>query len=343
MKMSKGNFSIGLLLALSVVTVSAENERPVTYCNPIDLPYRFLAEDHEWAKGKSLREAADPTVVYRDGTYWLFASQLGGYYYSKDLVHWEFVEPTGYPVKRYAPSVVAFDGKWLMTPSIGKALYVSDDPATGRWTKLRDFPYVADPEIYVDDDQRVYLYYGSSPDKPIYGVELDPQKNFDFIGEPTPLIAGLDRLHHGWEARNQFGTDEQIRNQSYLPWMEGSTMIKHNGTYYLQYSAPGTEMPEYADGIYTAEKPLGPYTYAPYSPFSYKPTGFITSAGHGSTFQGEGGRCWRVVSMLIGVNYNFERRLGVFPVGFEPNSNEADQIVCNTYLGDYPQLAPGEW
>lgn len=220
------------------------------------------------------------------------------------------------------------------------ALYTTDDPATGKWTKLREFPYYADPELYVDDDGKIHLYWGSSPDQPIFGIELDPEKNYEPIGQPVPLIAGLDTVKHGWEARNQLDSDEQIRDFGYKPWMEGATVIKKDGVYYLQYSAPGTEMPEYADGVYTASKSLGPYTYAPYSPFSCKPTGFITSAGHGSTFRDERGRAWRVVSQLVGVNFMFERRLGLFPVGFATNGDEPAQIAANTYLGDYPQLAP---
>ena len=43
-------------------------------------------------------------------------------------------------------------------------------------------------------------------------------------------------------------------------------MTKRNGTYYLQYSAPGTEWKTYAVGVYTSKRPLGPFTYAPRNP-----------------------------------------------------------------------------
>jgi hypothetical protein len=82
---------------------------------------------------------------------------------------------------------------------------------------------------------------------------------------------------------------------------------------------------------------LGPFTYAPYSPFSFKPTGFIRSAGHGSTFQDLSGNYWHVATMLVGVRANFERRVGLFPAGFTSDG----QLFCNTYLGDYPQYPPG--
>jgi hypothetical protein len=41
--------------------------------------------------------------------------------------------------------------------------------------------------------------------------------------------------------------------------------------------------------------------------------------------------------MVISVRHMFERRLGLFPVGFAKDG----QIYCNTYLGDYPQFVPG--
>jgi hypothetical protein len=114
-------------------------------------------------------------------------------------------------------------------------------------------------------------------------------------------------------------------------------MIKNNGKYYLHYAAPGTEWKTYADGIYTADAPLGPFTYAEYSPFSFKPTGFISGAGHGCTFRDKAGNWWRIVTMTISVKHMFERRLGLVPVGFDADGH----IRTNTEFADYPQYLPG--
>jgi hypothetical protein len=113
-------------------------------------------------------------------------------------------------------------------------------------------------------------------------------------------------------------------------------MTKHGGRYYLQYSAPGTEYKTYADGVFVADRPEGPYTYAPWSPASAKPSGFIAGAGHGATFQDKDGRTWRIVTMTISVLHMFERRLGLFPAGFD-----ADGVMyTDTALGDFPRLLP---
>ena len=57
----------------------------------------------------------------------------------------------------------------------------------------------------------------------------------------------------------------------------------------MQYGAPGTEFNVYADGVYVADYPMGPYTYQKHNPVSYKPGGYMNGAGHGSTVLGPGG------------------------------------------------------
>jgi hypothetical protein len=69
-------------------------------------------------------------------------------------------------------------------------------------------------------------------------------------------------------------------------------MTKHGGKYYLQYAAPGTQHNVYANGTYVGDHPLGPFTYAPYNPVSYKPGGFMAGAGHGNTFRDRFGNYW---------------------------------------------------
>ena len=101
--------------------------RPLTFCNPLDLPYRFTPKDNFLAKGASCREAADPTVVFHKGQFWLFAARCGGYWHSKDMVHWDFIEPTGFPLEGYAPTVAVVNGKWVLLTSAGRAIYVSDE------------------------------------------------------------------------------------------------------------------------------------------------------------------------------------------------------------------------
>ncbi len=122
------------------------------------------------------------------------------------------------------------------------------------------------------------------------------------------------------------------------PFIEGSWMTKHHGKYYFQYGAPGTEMSGYADGVIVGNNPLGEGGFIPQSdPLSFKPGGFARGAGHGATFQDFNKNYWHVSTMGICVKNNFERRIGIWPAGFDKD----DVMYCNTAFGDYPTYLPG--
>ena len=326
-----GKCCLVLVGATVFETAAGFSDKPRTFANPINIDYRFMLDS------PSRREAADPVIVLFGDDYYLFASKSGGYWHSTDMIDWKFVKPEGLPIEAYAPAVMAFDGALYYTAcNIG--LYRTNDPKGGKWEYI-DKPFdVGDPDLFADDDGRVYLYYGLSYNGAISGMELDPKNQFRPIGQPWLCFrANYDR--HGWERRGEenlgapAGSDFQEG-----PWIEGSWMTKRAGTYYLQYAAPGTEFRGYADGVYTAPSPRGPFTYAPYSPFSFKPTGFITGAGHSATFADKQGHYWHVATMRISVKHDFERRLGIFPAEFDADG----QLHANTLFGDYPQFVPSE-
>ena len=316
--------------ALAQVAASAQS-RPQTFANPINIDYRFELDQ------PSRREAADPAIVLFGDEYYLFASRSGGYWHSTDMIDWKFVKPEGLPIEAYAPAVMAYNGAIYYTAcNIG--LYWTKDPKGGKWEYIGKPFDVGDPDLFNDDDGRVYLYYGLSYNGGISGMELDPKNEFKPIGQPWPCFRA-NYAQHGWERRGDDNLGAMSGTQFQEgPWLEGSWMTKHAGVYYLQYAAPGTEFSTYSDGVYTATSPRGPFTYAQYSPFSSKPTGFITGAGHSATFADKQGRYWHVVTMRISVKHDFERRLGIFPVAFDADG----QMHANMLLGDYPMLTPAE-
>ncbi len=321
-----------VFIAVAVAPIAAGvPEMPRTFANPVNIDYRFMLDS------PSRREAADPVIVLFGDDYYLFASKSGGYWHSTDMIDWKFVKPEGLPIEAYAPAVVAFDGAMYYTAcNIG--LYWTKDPKGGKWEYIGKPFDVGDPDLFADDDGRVYLYYGLSYNGAISGMELDPKNQFRPIGQPWVCFRA-NYARHGWERRGEENLGAPTgSNFQEGPWFEGSWMTKHAGTYYLQYAAPGTEFSTYADGVYTSPSPRGPFTYAPYSPFSHKPTGFVTGAGHSATFADKQGHYWHVATMRISVKHDFERRLGIFPAEFDADG----QLHVNTLFGDYPQLVPSK-
>lgn len=136
------------------------------------------------------------------------------------------------------------------------------------------------------------------------------------------------------------------------PYIEGAFMTKHDGTYYLQYACPGTQYNTYADGVYTAKSPLGPFTRQAANPFSAVLGGFMTGAGHGSTIADRYGNYWHAATMRISVNHDFERRVGIFPAGpfdaadWQPEwmllSYHKPVTASSTAAGSDPALAVNE-
>lgn len=317
-----------IVLYLAITVLVTQNSCAQTYCNPLNISYRFCIDN------PSRREAADPSVVWFRDRYYLFASKSGGYWHSFDLLNWSFIKiDKQLPTEDYAPTAVALNDTlyFLASSSDLSAIYKSGDPLAAKWSIAAPLPMrVWDPNLYVDEDKRLYLYWGCSDVNPTLGVELDYKNNFAIIGNQQGLIKGLPSVH-GWEVMGDYNTLTQKTS-----WIEGSWMNKYKGKYYLQYAAPGTEYKCYGDGYYVSNNPLGPFTYAPNNPFSSKPEGFIAGAGHGSTFTDKYGNWWHIATMSISVKHMFERRLGLFPVTIDAQGN----MAAHTEFGDMPMIMP---
>lgn len=335
-----------LAVAILVAWHDAASAEQATYCNPVNLDYGYSPIPESVQQGMH-RSTADPAMVVFRGDYYLFSTNQWGYWWSGNLRDWTFVprkflQPrnlvlkSGYKVhdELCAPAAFVMDDALYLIGSTYTQdfpIWKSTNPKGGEWSEaVAAFSVGAwDPAFFVDDDGRLYLYYGSSNVYPIYGWEID-RKTLQPIGERRELIR-LDDDVHGWE---RFG--EANDNTFLRPFIEGAWMTKHGGKYYLQYGAPGTEFSGYGDGVYVGEHPLGPFTYQAHNPVSFKPGGFARGAGHGSTFQDPQGNWWHTSTIGICVKNNFERRIGIWPAGFDDDGI----MYCDTAYGDYPRFLP---
>ena len=327
-------FSVIFLCGISFLSFGQK-----TYCNPMNLDYGFTPIPNFSEQGRH-RATADPVIAYFKNQYYLFSTNQWGYWVSNDLVDWKFISRKFLQPyhKVYdelcAPATLVLGDSLLVIGSTYAkdfTLWYSQHPQTDTWKEaVHAFTAGAwDPAFFEDDDKRVYLYHGSSNTFPMYGQEID-RKTLQPIGERHELIRLHDDLH-GWE---RFG--EYQDNTFLKPFMEGAWMNKYKGKYYLQYGAPGTEFSSYGDGVYTSDKPFGPFTYQAHNPFSFKPGGFTRGAGHGATFEGQFGNWWHVSTITIAVKNSFERRLGLWPTAFDQDGI----LYTNTAYGDYPHRMP---
>lgn len=324
------------MLAVTMIAGVSDAAGGTTYCNPLDLDYQYNSEQ----RAISYRSGADPVIINHNGEYYLFGTIANGFWHSKDLRDWRHVRPANWPARdMVAPAALSAKGKLFLFPSTYEQRPVYLVTGTESF-ELKEFnPLTAllpgapgpwDPALFHDEESdRWYMYFGSSNFYPLYGIELDYEKQLGYRGTAKELIA-LRPERHGWE---RFGRDHR---DAIKPFIEGAWMTKHGGKYYLQYAAPGTEYNVYANGTYVGEYPLGPFTYAPNNPVSYKPGGFVQGAGHGNTFEDNHGNFWNTGTPWVGLNYHFERRIAMFPAGFDKEG----LMFANTRFGDFPHYLP---
>ena len=316
------------------------------YCNPLNLEYKY----QHYGKAAH-REAADPTLIFFKGRYYLFASMSAGFYFSDDMIHWQRHENRNLELYRYAPDVRQV-GDWLVFCASDRqhsTIWRTKDPFAEHYEKVSEPFAFWDPDVFEDEDGRVYLYWGCDSGRPIYGIELD-RESFLPVGEKKELIFGKPS-EHGFERQDFPGRAKEKRSLAMKmlyfmmalsgrsendPFVEGAFMNKIGGKYYLQYAAPATEVSTYSNGVYIGESPLGPFTFQQHNPMSSKPGGFITGAGHGSTIQDAYGNWWHAATMRISVNAGFERRVGLFPAGVDKDG----VLFCNQNYADWPLRIP---
>ncbi len=328
-----------LLFSVSCI-IQALQAQQKTYCNPINIDYGYtpIPNFSEWGWH---RATADPVIVTYKGDYYLFSTNQWGYWHSSDMLNWKFI-----PRKFLRPWNKAYDE--LCAPAVGIigdtmivfgstyirnfSIWMSTNPKANEWKPLVDSFDIGgwDPSFFTDDDGRLYMYNGSSNKFPMYGIELN-RKTFQPIGTRKEMYL-LEPWRFGWQ---RFG--EHMDNTFLDPFIEGSHLTKHNGKYYLQYGAPGTEFSGYADGLLTGDHPLGPFT-AMSDPLSIKLGGFVRGAGHGATFMDKFNQYWHVSTTVLSVKNTFERRLGIWPTGFDKDG----AMFCNTTFGDYPHFIPSD-
>lgn len=183
--------------------------------------------------------------------------------------------------------------------------------------------------LFVDDDGTLYGYYfKGEANTGIYAVRMRDDDPTRFAAPPVHCFA-YDPAHI-WE---RYGDQNQNPHES---WIEGPWMNKIGERYYLQYAACGAQWKNYAVGCYVGDSPLGPFTYQARNPILRHKNGLINGCGHHSLVEGPNGTLWCFYTVLVRIEHDFERRIGMDPAGFDAEGN---LFVAGPT--DTPQWVPG--
>ena len=333
---------ISLVSSSGSLQCEEPSRKTSTFCNPISLPNypigRFARDlqngDHgpEWmwrlGRRQQFRELADVTALWFDGRWYLYPSVDMAWVSEDRGATWQH-HPINVRDIGYAPTIVRHKGKFLLIAS-DSPIYVSDHPL-GPFEPLGKIQLVRtgkmsgfiDPMLYSDSDERLYYYWGCSPNGGIWGVELNSNDPTTVIGSPQELIP-FDPKKFPWEAVGNWNQDH------HTGWMEGAWMLKRDNKYYLTYCAGGTENRTYAMGCYTADSPLGPFEPQKRNPILRSIDGLITGTAHGSIVPGPNDELWAFYSVKASVVHAFERQLGMDRAEIDSNGELFVQEASST-------------
>ncbi len=275
---------------------------------------KVMADDYETLRTGKIQnpmlwaDVPDPDIIRVGDTFYLVSTTMhlmpgAPVMRSKDLKNWETVsyifdrltdspkydlqEGTVYGRGQWATSLKYHNGKFyaLLAPNepgdMGKTYIFSAEKAEGPWTLVSRMRHFHDCSLFFDDDDRVYVVYGT-------GEMMELKKDLSDVIE---------------------GTHQKIfqREEDERGLLEGSRMIKHNGKYYLlmisHVYAPGRHRREVC---YRADDIHGPYEKqvileSEFGGFSYEAQGTIvdTQDGdwYGVIFQDRGG-VGRVLTLM---------------------------------------------
>lgn len=186
----------------------------------------------------------------------------------------------------WAPEVCRrADGRYVMAFSVDErvCVAVADSPLgpfrqEEKRTLFEDDRFTIDNSFFTDDDGRVWMLYvaGGAPG---YGsgpriVEMD--RSMTAVKDGAEPVFLFD-ARQGWEKRG-FGRVN-----------EGPFLLKHDGRYYLTWSANDYRNPLYAVGCATSESVAGPYVKNASNPILLRKAG-LSGTGHHSFFRDREGR-----------------------------------------------------
>jgi len=277
----------------------------------------------------------DPFIMLYNDTYYAYGTLAENgiaVFTSADLLHWKTPEglTDGLALNKkdvwadrwfWAPEVYHVNGKFYMYYSADEhiCVAVSDSPS-GPFKQDVQKPMIdgeksIDNTLFIDDDGKPYLFFDRFNDGlNIWVAEL--QDNLIDLKLETmhPCIHVSQPWEEVWPRVN-----------------EGSFVIKHNGVYYMTYSANSYESPDYGIGFATATDIMGDWTKYENNPI-YQNVGDLVGIGHSAMFTDKDGKLRIVFHAHHSKTQIHPRNMYISTVNFETEDGKEIMKIDPNYI-----------
>lgn len=279
---------------------------------------------------------ADPTIFYHEGTYYLYGTSAAGkgflVYTSKDLKKWHgpkgvqngfaLMEGNTYGTGGFwAPQVFYYQGMFYMAYTANEhiAIAKSKSPLGPFIQEKKIHPIGApvkqiDPYVYIDDDGTKYLYHVRLTNgNKIFVAKLTD----DFSSIKPETLQLCIKATEPWENTTQAS----------WPVTEGPSILKHDGLYYLIYSANDYRNPDYAVGYATSKTPYGPWKKYEGNPVISKEIVGKNGTGHGDYFRDEQGNLHYIFHTHNSYKQVHPRKTAMVKIQFKNTQSGIDKLI----------------
>lgn len=268
--------SLAMLLLVSIATMADGRQasgyrNPILYADVPDVSLVHVGKYYYMVSTTMHLMPGCPVMRSKDLKTW----QTVSYVFPRidDAGRYSLIDSTAYGQGQWASSIRYHKGRFYVwftaNGSPYKGFIYTAKKAEGPWTLVARPPHFHDGSLFFDDDDRVYMFHGT--------------------GHLTELTPDLQGVKKG-------GIDQQIfeRDKDEQGLLEGSSVIKHNGKYYLcmismDWSIPGRVRREVC---YRADKITGPYEKHIILETPFEEFGGV---GQGCLVPGDGGEWWAVI------------------------------------------------
>lgn len=305
--------------------------RPLIICSVLLIAaFRLVAQE------KKELFFADPTIYVEGGKYYLTGTKGSGstpgfaMLESKDLKNWSI--PVGSSLPEYmiltkgdqtfgtggfwAPQIFKAKDRYYMSYTANEQTVLAESNSLlGPYRQKEVGPIDGsekniDSFVFRDDDGKYYLYH----------VRFN-NGNYIWVAE-FDLKAGKIKPETLTKCFNQTEPWEATPNFKSGPIMEGPTVVKMKGKYYLFYSANHFKNIDYSVGYAVSDSPMGPWVKYEGNPILHSSIVGENGSGHGDLFEGTDGQLYYVYHVHFSQQQSSPRRTRIVPVLKEWNAQK---------------------